>query len=115
MQAVTGAGLELWNSVTFILPFFAVLTTVVFVHEFGHFWVGRLCGAQVEAFSIGMGPELAGFTDRMGTRWRLSIIPIGGYVRFAGDRGAASAPDSDGLARMSAAERRKTRRPPGPG
>ena len=55
-----------------------------------------------------MGPELAGFTDRLGTRWRLSAIPIGGYVRFAGDRSAASAPDGEALARMSAAERRET-------
>lgn len=108
MQAVSGAALELWNSVLFILPFLAVLMTVVFVHELGHFSVGRLCGATVEAFSIGMGPELAGFTDRLGTRWRLSAIPIGGYVRFAGDRSAASAPDGEALARMSAAERRET-------
>src|SRR5579863_7633225 len=108
MNAMLGAVADVWNAIAFILPFIAVLTIVVFVHELGHFLVGRWCGTTVEAFSIGMGPELAGFTDRYGTRWRLSAIPIGGYVRFAGDRGAASAPDPQALARMSPTQRRQT-------
>lgn len=75
-----------------IVPFLFVLTVVVFVHEMGHYLVGRWCGIGVKAFSVGFGPELIGFTDRKGTRWKLSAIPLGGYVKFVGDEGVASAP-----------------------
>jgi regulator of sigma E protease len=75
-----------------ILPFLIVLTVVVFVHEMGHYLVGRWCGIGVQAFSIGFGPELFGFNDRSGTRWKLSAIPLGGYVKFAGDESVASSP-----------------------
>src|SRR5918995_3869210 len=88
-----------------LLSFLLVLTVVVFVHEFGHFWVGRRCGVGVKAFSIGFGPELYGWNDRHGTRWKLSAIPLGGYVKFVGDANAASVPDQDALQRMSPAER----------
>ncbi|WP_159593660.1 RIP metalloprotease RseP [Chelativorans xinjiangense] len=88
-----------------ILPFLFVLTVVVFVHEMGHYLVGRWCGIGVRAFSIGFGPELFGFNDRRGTRWRLSAIPLGGYVKFVGDVGAASQPDAEGLDRLSDEER----------
>ena len=77
-----------------VLSFLLVLTIVVFVHEFGHFWVGRRCGVGVTAFSIGFGPELFGWNDRHGTRWKLSAIPLGGYVKFVGDVNAASVPDN---------------------
>ena len=89
----------------YIVPFLVVLTVVVFVHEMGHFLVGRWCGVGVTAFSIGFGPEIAGFTDRRGTRWKLSAIPLGGYVKFVGDVNAASVPDQDALRQMSPAER----------
>jgi regulator of sigma E protease len=89
-----------------IVPFLFVLTVVVFVHEMGHYLVGRWCGIGVRAFSIGFGPELVGFTDRHGTRWKLSAIPLGGYVKFVGDVGATSAPDAEGLEKLSAEERR---------
>ena len=92
----------------FVLPFFVVLGIIAFVHELGHFLVGRWCGARVEAFSIGIGPELVGRTDRHGTRWRLSAFPIGGYVRFAGDSNAASGTDNAALSQMSDEERRTT-------
>jgi regulator of sigma E protease len=69
------------------------LSIIVFVHEYGHFIVGRMCGVHVEAFSIGFGKELFGYTDRHGTRWKFSAIPLGGYVRFEGDANAASKPD----------------------
>jgi regulator of sigma E protease len=88
--------------------FVLLLGVVVFVHEFGHFFVARRCGVKIEVFSIGMGPELIGRTDRRGARWRLSLIPIGGYVRFLGDRNAASATDADALEAMPEAERRLT-------
>lgn len=67
-----------------ILWFLVLLTPLVFVHEFGHFAVARLCGVRVEVFSIGFGPELFGYTDRKGTRWKFSLLPLGGYVRMFG-------------------------------
>jgi regulator of sigma E protease len=90
--------------VTYILPFLFVLTMVVFVHELGHFLVGRWCGVEVKTFSIGFGPELFGFDDRHGTRWRFALIPLGGYVKFFGDSGAASTPDHDAAAAMTPEE-----------
>jgi regulator of sigma E protease len=89
----------------YLVPFLIVLTVVVFVHELGHFLIGRWCGVGVTAFSIGFGPEILGFTDKHGTRWKLSAIPLGGYVKFAGDANGASVPDADSLSQMSAAER----------
>jgi regulator of sigma E protease len=88
-----------------ILPFLAVLLVVVFVHEMGHFLVGRWCGIGVKAFSIGFGPELLGYTDKRGTRWKLSAIPLGGYVKFVGDENAASMPDGEAVAALSEDER----------
>jgi regulator of sigma E protease len=75
----------------YLLPFLFVLTVVVFFHELGHFLIARWCGIAVKTFSIGFGPEIAGYTDRHGTRWRLSWIPLGGYVKFIDDENAASA------------------------
>ena len=89
----------------YLVPFLFVLTIVVFFHELGHFLVARLCGVKVLTFSIGFGPELFGFNDRHGTRWKISAIPLGGYVKFFGDDNAASVPDADGGREMSAAER----------
>jgi regulator of sigma E protease len=77
-----------------VLPFLVVLTVVVFVHELGHFWVARRVGVAVAVFSIGFGPELVGWNDRKGTRWRISAVPLGGYVRFIDDANAASQPGS---------------------
>ncbi len=72
---------------TFIL----VLSLLVFVHEFGHYSIARLCGVRVETFSIGFGKELLGWTDSHGTRWKLSLVPLGGYVKMFGDTDPASA------------------------
>ncbi|MCC6949100.1 MAG: RIP metalloprotease RseP [Bradyrhizobiaceae bacterium] len=91
---------------SYAIPFLFVLTVVVFFHELGHFWVARRCGVKVDAFSVGFGPELAGFNDRHGTRWKLSAIPLGGYVRFHGDDSAASTPDIEALSKMDEAEKR---------
>jgi regulator of sigma E protease len=90
----------------YVLPFLFVLTVVVFFHELGHFWVARRCGVKIDAFSVGFGPELFGFNDRHGTRWRLAAIPLGGYVRFHGDDSAASTPDLQKLDKMSSAEKK---------
>ena len=90
----------------YLVPFLFVLTIVVFFHELGHFLVARWRGVKVIAFSIGFGPEIAGFNDRHGTRWKLSAIPLGGYVKFLGDDNAASVPDHDAAATMSEDERK---------
>ena len=80
---------------TTYLPYFVlVLTLLVFVHEYGHYWVGRRFGIHAEVFSIGFGPELIGWTDRNGTRWKISAVPLGGYVKFLGDSDATSATPS---------------------
>ena len=89
-----------------IIPFLFVLTVVVFVHEMGHYLIGRWCGIGVRAFSIGFGPELFGFNDRHGTRWKLSAIPLGGYVKFVGDMAVTSEPDPDEMKRLSEEEKR---------
>ena len=89
-----------------ILPFLFVLTIIVFVHELGHFLVARWCGIKVLVSSIGFGPEIVGFNDRHGTRWKISAIPLGGYVKFFGDDNVASVPDADAVAAMNTDERR---------
>src|SRR5262245_27114376 len=91
---------------SYLIPFLFVLTLVVFFHELGHFLVARWCGVRVLVFSIGFGPELFGFNDRHGTRWKVSAIPLGGYVKFFGDENAASVPDQAAAAAMSDAERK---------
>jgi len=88
-----------------IIPFLLILTVVVFFHELGHFLVARWAGVKVLAFSLGFGPELVGFNDRHGTRWKISAIPLGGYVKFFGDDTAASTPSAETLAAMTAEER----------
>ncbi|MCT4656057.1 MAG: RIP metalloprotease RseP [Cohaesibacter sp.] len=88
----------------YLIPALFVLTIVVFFHELGHFLVGRWCGVTIKAFSVGFGPELFGFYDKHGTRWKFSVIPLGGYVKFLGDENAASVPDQDAIAHMSAEE-----------
>ncbi len=90
----------------YIVPFLFVLTIVVFFHELGHFVVARWCGVKVLTFSLGFGPELFGFNDRHNTRWKVSAIPLGGYVKFFGDESEASTPSSETLKAMSAEERK---------
>jgi regulator of sigma E protease len=91
--------------VHYLVPFLFVLSLVVFFHELGHFLVARWCGVRILVFSIGFGPELLGFYDRHGTRWKIAAIPLGGYVKFFGDESAASTPDRSRIANMDAAER----------
>ncbi|HEV2604952.1 MAG TPA: RIP metalloprotease RseP [Microvirga sp.] len=100
--AVGGGVVSLFS---YVIPFLIVLTIVVFVHEMGHFLVGRWCGIGVTAFSVGFGPEIVGYTDKRGTRWKLCAIPLGGYVKFVGDLNAASQPDSAAASRLTPAER----------
>src|SRR5215475_5802281 len=95
-------------TVGFIVPFLFVLTIIVFFHELGHFLVARWYGIKILAFSIGFGPEIVGFNDRHGTRWKISAIPLGGYVKFFGDENAASVPDQTAVAAMTADERKES-------
>ena len=67
------------------IGFFIVLTPLVFVHEFGHYYAAIKSGVKVETFSIGFGPELFGFTDKKNTRWKVCLIPFGGYVKMKGE------------------------------
>jgi regulator of sigma E protease len=97
-----------WGVVGYLIPFLFVLTVVVFFHELGHFLVARWNGVRILVFSIGFGPELFGFNDRHGTRWKLSAIPLGGYVKFFGDENAASVPDHEAAAAMNSAERKQS-------
>lgn len=92
---------------SYLIPFLFVLTVVVFVHEMGHFLVARWCGVGIKAFSIGFGPEIFGFNDKYGTRWRVAWIPLGGYVKFIDDENAASAGQKS-LESLPEADREKT-------
>ncbi len=89
----------------YVLPFLVVLTILVFVHEMGHYLVARWNGVRVEVFSIGFGPEIKGWNDSTGTRWKFCWIPFGGYVKFFGDSDGASRPDDETLQELSEAER----------
>lgn len=89
----------------YVIPFLFVLTVVVFFHELGHFLVARWAGVKVLTFSLGFGPELVGFNDKHGTRWKISAIPLGGYVKFFGDESEASTPSTETLEKMNAEER----------
>ena len=98
-------GLIAWTPLG--LPaFLFVITLVVFFHELGHFLMARIFGVTVETFSVGFGKEIFGWNDRRGTRWKVSWLPIGGYVKFAGDLDAASRPDMEAATKMSAEERK---------
>lgn len=88
--------------------FIAIISFIVFIHEFGHFFVARLCKVQVDVFSIGFGKELFGFTDKKGTRWKFSLIPLGGYVKMFGDKNGASIPDLELLKNMPEADKKKS-------
>jgi regulator of sigma E protease len=105
---LSGLGALSWGVLGYIIPFLFVLTVVVFFHELGHFLVARWNGVRVLVFSIGFGPELFGFNDKHGTRWKISAIPLGGYVKFFGDENAASVPDREAAAGMTEAERQQS-------
>jgi regulator of sigma E protease len=90
-----------------ILSFLLVIGPLIFVHELGHYLVGRWFGVKADTFSIGFGGEIAGWTDKRGTRWKLSWLPLGGYVKFAGDMNPASQPSPEWLA-LAPEERAQT-------
>lgn len=90
-----------------IAAFLLMLGPLVFFHELGHYFVGRWFGIKADVFSIGFGREIAGWSDKRGTRWKLSVLPLGGYVKFAGDMSPAGLSDPDWLA-LPAEERKRT-------
>lgn len=85
------------NAAVYVIPFLVLITIIVTVHEFGHFITARAFGVKVDRFSIGFGRTIAAFRDRWGVEWRIAWLPLGGYVRFAGDDNASSVPDQDDL------------------
>ncbi|MGL5719962.1 MAG: RIP metalloprotease RseP [Alphaproteobacteria bacterium] len=91
----------LFHLLGYLIPFLLVLTVLVFVHELGHYLVARYNGVKVEVFSIGFGPELLGWNDKRGTRWKISLLPLGGYVKMFGDADASSKPDMEKLGSLS--------------
>lgn len=96
------------NLASYLVPFLLVLTMVVFFHELGHFLVARWCGVAIQAFSIGFGPEIVGFTDRHNTRWKISWIPLGGYVKFIDDDNAASASGREAFEKLSEEDKKRS-------
>jgi len=107
MHILSGIGAwAAWSTLYQAVAVVLVFSVVVFFHELGHFWVARRCGVRVLVFSIGFGREIIGFNDRHGTRWKISAVPLGGYVKFFGDENAASVPDAAIISAMSEAERR---------
>ncbi|MEM9781415.1 MAG: RIP metalloprotease RseP [Pseudomonadota bacterium] len=96
----------LGDLVTLVIPFLIVLGVVVFVHEYGHYIVGRWCGIGAQTFSIGFGPRLLGWRDKRGTEWQIAALPLGGFVKFVGDMDPASAGKMD-EANLTQAERKE--------
>jgi regulator of sigma E protease len=97
MDLISSFGAWIFWLAGYVVPFVFVLAIVVFFHELGHFLMARWCGVRVAAFSIGFGRELAGVNDRHGTRWKVCAIPLGGYVKFFGDRNGASIGGADSM------------------
>ncbi len=91
---------SLYNFSAFVL----ILTVIVFIHEFGHYYVAKLCGVKIEVFSIGFGKELFGWNDKSGTRWKVCALPFGGYVKMFGDIDPASVPDTEKISKFTKKE-----------
>lgn len=105
MELLNNFALGGYSLLGYIVPFLIVLTVVVFFHELGHYLVARWNGVKIDAFSVGFGAEMFGFYDSRGTRWKVCAIPLGGYVKFAGDANAASKPDFQHKETLSPEER----------
>jgi regulator of sigma E protease len=88
--------------------FIFIISIIVFIHEFGHFYVARLCGVKIDEFALGFGKELFGFNDKKGTRWKFCLIPLGGYVKMYGDKNAASMPNLEQANNMPQEEKEKS-------
>ena len=93
--------------ISFIIPFIILLTVVVFIHEYGHYYFARKYGVGVTDFSIGFGKEIFGWNDKSGTRWKICLIPLGGYVKFFGDRNVFSQAEQQQIINQYSEEDRK--------
>jgi len=91
-----------------VASFIVIISIIVFVHEFGHYWVAKKSGVKIDSFSIGFGREIFGWNDKSGTRWKISLVPMGGYVKMFGDEGAASTPDEEKLSTLTPEEEKQT-------
>ena len=91
------------SAASYVIAFPLVILLVVTVHELGHFWAAKACGVAIDRFAIGFGRPILAWRDKSGVQWQLGWIPLGGYVRFAGDENAASVPDQDDLVSLRAA------------
>jgi regulator of sigma E protease len=91
-----------------LFSFIAIISAIVFIHEFGHFIVARICGVKVEEFAIGFGKKLFSFRDKKNTEWKFCLLPFGGYVKMFGDRNAASIADEEAIAKMSEEEKKQS-------
>jgi regulator of sigma E protease len=92
----------------YLSSFIAIISVIVFIHEFGHYGIAKACGVKIEEFALGFGPEIFGINDRSGTRWKFCAIPMGGYVKMFGDMNPASAPDNSTLKKLNEDDRKKT-------
>ncbi|MDE5057577.1 RIP metalloprotease RseP [Wolbachia endosymbiont of Drosophila bocki] len=92
MELISNLIHQFSDGIYYFLSFSLIISVIVFVHEYGHYVVAKACKVKVESFSIGFGPEIFGFNDKSGTRWKLSVVPLGGYVKMLGDTNAASVP-----------------------
>ena len=101
MELITNLFHHFWS-------FVVVLSVIVFIHEFGHYIIAKWCGVKIDAFSIGFGKEIFGRTDKSGTRWKVSILPLGGYVKMYGDASEASAADEEAMEKMTPEEKALT-------
>jgi regulator of sigma E protease len=97
---------EIYNFSSYLIPFLFLITVVVFFHELGHFYIARLCNVKVDVFSIGFGKEIIGWNDKKGTRWKISWIPLGGYVKFFGDANMSSLPTDKNFKNISDKEKK---------
>ena len=95
------------NSFYYVICFLILITVIVFVHEFGHYLAAKKAGVKILKFSIGMGPELFGVTDKFGTRWSFSLLPIGGYVMMLGDEDISSSQSSETINQLSDEDKKK--------
>lgn len=91
-----------------LAAFIVVISIIIFIHEFGHYIVAKMCGVRITTFSIGFGKELFGWNDKSGTRWRVAALPLGGYVKMFGDSTAASTADAEAMDAMSEDDKKVT-------
>jgi regulator of sigma E protease len=97
----------MFDTLNYIISFIFILSFIVFIHEYGHYIVAKKCGVRIESFSIGFGKELFGRNDKSGTRWKICVLPLGGYVKMFGDTNPASTPNNS-VQKLTDKEKKET-------